>query len=242
MTCTSTPQKTDSAARAKWLDTLRKVRELRIPSVVIPGHSKIGAPLDASTAVDFTEKYLLAFEEELNTAKDLDGLIYAMKARFPSADVLLALERGAKANVTSAGKQTEGLVDRACSAEGGCHARSTVTLERRTKGRCNNCKSANAEIQDRCAWMTTKTRRLRAPIGRCCATERILPYFRTTLPIQTPWSSGCCLLTSSASCASGTPLPRGIMSAFPNLKLIASTGPVNTSIDVAAAGDHGDRQ
>ncbi len=89
---------TDSAARAKWLDTLRKVRELR-PSVVIPGHSKIGAALDASTAVDFTEKYLLAFEEELNTAKDLDGLIYAMKARFSSADLLLALERGAKANV-----------------------------------------------------------------------------------------------------------------------------------------------
>jgi len=25
------------------------------PSVVIPGHSKVGAPLDASTALDFTE-------------------------------------------------------------------------------------------------------------------------------------------------------------------------------------------
>jgi glyoxylase-like metal-dependent hydrolase (beta-lactamase superfamily II) len=89
---------TDSKARATWLDTLRKVRELK-PSVVVPGHSKVGAALDASTAVDFTEKYLLAFNEELKTAKDPQGLINAMKEKFPSAGLLLALERGAQANV-----------------------------------------------------------------------------------------------------------------------------------------------
>ncbi len=89
---------TDSKARGKWLNSLQKIRELK-PSVVIPGHSKVGAPLDANTAVDFTENYLLAFEEELKKAKDPDSLINAMKGRFPSADFLLALERGAKANV-----------------------------------------------------------------------------------------------------------------------------------------------
>jgi glyoxylase-like metal-dependent hydrolase (beta-lactamase superfamily II) len=89
---------TDGKARARWLDTLRKVRELK-PSVVVPGHSKVGAALDASAAVDFTEGYLLAFEEELKTAKDPEGLINAMKEKFPSAGFLLALERGAKANV-----------------------------------------------------------------------------------------------------------------------------------------------
>jgi glyoxylase-like metal-dependent hydrolase (beta-lactamase superfamily II) len=88
---------TDTKARAKWLDTLRKVRELR-PAVVVPGHSKVGAALDASTAVDFTEGYLLAFDEELKTAKDPQSLINAMEGRFPSAGLLLALERGAKAN------------------------------------------------------------------------------------------------------------------------------------------------
>src|ERR1700682_3014272 len=36
-----------------------------------------------------------------------------------------------------------------------------------------------------------------------------------------------------------TPLPRTIIERLPHLKLIASTGPVNASIDVAAAGDHG---
>jgi hypothetical protein len=69
------------------------------PLVVIPGHSKSGAQLDASTAVDFTETYLRVFEEELNKAKDPNGLVKAMKVRFPSADLFLAIERGAAANV-----------------------------------------------------------------------------------------------------------------------------------------------
>src|SRR6266849_4040165 len=89
---------TDSKARGKWLNSINKIRELK-PSVVIPGHSKVGALLDASTAVDFTQNYLWAFEEELKKAKDPDSLINAMKERFPSADLLLAIERGAKANV-----------------------------------------------------------------------------------------------------------------------------------------------
>ncbi len=89
---------TDSKARGKWLNSINRIRELK-PSLVIPGHSKAGAPLDASSAVDFTESYLLVFEEELKRAKDPDSLINAMKERFPSADFLLALDRGAKANV-----------------------------------------------------------------------------------------------------------------------------------------------
>lgn len=88
----------DSTARGRWLSSLKKIRALR-PSLVIPGHSKAGAPLDASSAVDFTERYLLAFEEELGKAKDTDSFILSMKERFPSADFVLALERGAAANV-----------------------------------------------------------------------------------------------------------------------------------------------
>src|SRR5436190_7710273 len=36
-----------------------------------------------------------------------------------------------------------------------------------------------------------------------------------------------------------TPLSRDVIERLPNLKLIASTGPGNASIDVAAAGEHG---
>jgi glyoxylase-like metal-dependent hydrolase (beta-lactamase superfamily II) len=89
---------TDSKARGKWLASINRVRELK-PSAVIPGHSKVGAPPNASSAVDFTENYLLVFDEELTKAKDSDSLINAMKERFPSVAFLLALERGAKANV-----------------------------------------------------------------------------------------------------------------------------------------------
>ncbi len=89
---------TDVRARKRWLSTLKKVRELK-PAVVIPGHSKAGAPLDATSAVTFTEKYLLVFEEELRKAKQPEGLVKAMKENFPSSDLLLAIERGAEANV-----------------------------------------------------------------------------------------------------------------------------------------------
>jgi phosphoglycerate dehydrogenase-like enzyme len=36
-----------------------------------------------------------------------------------------------------------------------------------------------------------------------------------------------------------SPLPRSVIERLPNLKLIASTGSGNASIDVAAGGDHG---
>jgi glyoxylase-like metal-dependent hydrolase (beta-lactamase superfamily II) len=89
---------TSSQARGKWLNSLQRIRELK-PAVVIPGHSKVGAPLDASTAVEFTDRYLLVFEEELKKARDPESLINTMRERFPSADLRLAIERGAKANV-----------------------------------------------------------------------------------------------------------------------------------------------
>ena len=88
---------TDSKARRKWLDSLEKIRALK-PSVVLPGHSKVGAPLDASTAVDFTENSVFVFEEERKKAKNPESLIHTMKEKSPSSDLLLALERGAKAN------------------------------------------------------------------------------------------------------------------------------------------------
>jgi glyoxylase-like metal-dependent hydrolase (beta-lactamase superfamily II) len=89
---------TDSQVRRKWLNSLNKIRELK-PLIVIPGHGIAGASLDASTAVDFTETYLLAFDEELTKAKEPASLVNAMKKRFPSAELFLAIERGATANV-----------------------------------------------------------------------------------------------------------------------------------------------
>jgi glyoxylase-like metal-dependent hydrolase (beta-lactamase superfamily II) len=89
---------TDVTARKRWLGSLKTIRQLK-PAAVIPGHSKVGAPIDATSAVDFTERYLLIFEDELTKANTADDLVKAMTKQFPSADLLLAIERGAKANV-----------------------------------------------------------------------------------------------------------------------------------------------
>jgi glyoxylase-like metal-dependent hydrolase (beta-lactamase superfamily II) len=89
---------TDVNARARWLNSLKKIRELN-PAVVIPGHGKSGAALDATSAVTYTERYLSIFDEELKKAKNPDDLIKAMKEQFPSAELTLAIERSANANV-----------------------------------------------------------------------------------------------------------------------------------------------
>src|SRR5216683_1228121 len=64
-------------------------------------------------------------------------------------------------------------------------------------------------------------RRLRALIGRYCAIERLLPF------------DVVCVMRER------TPLPRNVIERLPKLKLIASTGSGNASIDFDAAGDHG---
>jgi len=91
-------EETDANARKRWLASLSKIRELK-PALVIPGHSKGGAPIDATSAVDFTERYLLIFEQELAKAKEPDGFVKTMKEQFPSADFPIGIERGAKAHV-----------------------------------------------------------------------------------------------------------------------------------------------
>ena len=89
---------TDVSARKRWRESLQRIRDLN-PTAVIPGHSGVGAPVDATSAVDFTERYLLIFEDELAKARTADDLVKTMTKQFPSADLQLAIERGAKANV-----------------------------------------------------------------------------------------------------------------------------------------------
>lgn len=89
---------TDISARRRWLDSLQKIRELK-PVAVIPGHSGVGAPVDATSAVDFTERYLMTFEDELAKANTADDLVKRMTKEFPFAALQLAIERGAEANV-----------------------------------------------------------------------------------------------------------------------------------------------
>ncbi|MBO9874391.1 MULTISPECIES: MBL fold metallo-hydrolase [Xanthomonas] len=80
--------------RAAWIANLDAIAA-RAPAVVVPGHLTPDAAPDLS-AIAHTKAYLLAFEEELATAKDAASLKAAMEARFPNLGMGVALEIGAK--------------------------------------------------------------------------------------------------------------------------------------------------
>jgi|SRR5215472_3043808 len=80
--------------RESWIANLDRI-EARKPSIVVPGHMTPEASTDVS-AVEHTKNYLLAFEEELNKAKDAASLKTAMLSRFPSLDMEIALDIGSK--------------------------------------------------------------------------------------------------------------------------------------------------
>jgi glyoxylase-like metal-dependent hydrolase (beta-lactamase superfamily II) len=81
-------------ARRAWLENLALLAA-RKPSVVVAGHATDDAAPDAS-AIAYTRDYLVAFEAELARAKTSEELIAAMKARYPSAGMGIALDIGAK--------------------------------------------------------------------------------------------------------------------------------------------------
>lgn len=82
------------AQRAAWVANLDAIAA-RAPTVVVPGHLTPDAAPDLS-AIVHTKAYLLAFEEELASAKDAASLKAAMEARFPNLGMGIALEIGAK--------------------------------------------------------------------------------------------------------------------------------------------------
>ncbi|MBX9752050.1 MAG: MBL fold metallo-hydrolase [Roseococcus sp.] len=80
--------------RAAWVANLNAMAA-RDPRIVVPGHMAPGAAMDASALI-FTRDYLRAFEEELAKPGDSAALIAAMRARYPTAGLGIALEIGAK--------------------------------------------------------------------------------------------------------------------------------------------------
>ncbi|RYC47696.1 MBL fold metallo-hydrolase [Pectobacterium zantedeschiae] len=86
---TATPE-----ARKAWVKNLDAIIA-RDPKVVVPGHVALDAPIDVA-AIRHTRDYLLAFEEELARSSDSTALIAALTARYPDAELDVALQIGAK--------------------------------------------------------------------------------------------------------------------------------------------------
>lgn len=80
--------------RATWIRNLDEIAALG-PKVVVAGHGMVDSMIDASS-IAYTRNYLLAFEEEVAKATNSGELIAAMKTRYPSAGMDVALNIGAK--------------------------------------------------------------------------------------------------------------------------------------------------
>ena len=80
-----------------WLQTLERIRSLN-PEIVVPGHRLPESPCTME-AVDFTEAYIRAYDEEAARAKDSSELIRAMTTRFPGLGGLPNLELSAKVSL-----------------------------------------------------------------------------------------------------------------------------------------------
>ena len=82
------------AKREAWLKQLDEMQSLR-PAIVVAGHMKPGAALDASS-IRFTSEYIKTFLQQASREGDSGALISEMRRRYPQAKLGVALEIGAK--------------------------------------------------------------------------------------------------------------------------------------------------
>lgn len=97
MADTQTPE-----SRRHWLEDLGRIRALR-PETVVPGHCRAGSTTDLRMelrmdlrAVDFTEAYIRAYDEETAKAENSPALVSAMSKRFPGLGAEANLELSAR--------------------------------------------------------------------------------------------------------------------------------------------------
>jgi len=80
--------------RTAWIALLDEMAALD-PQLVVPGHRLPDTATDLS-AITATRDYLLAFDEELDTAADGAALTEALVRRYPNHGMLIAAQLGAK--------------------------------------------------------------------------------------------------------------------------------------------------
>jgi glyoxylase-like metal-dependent hydrolase (beta-lactamase superfamily II) len=85
-----------AAKRALWINALDKIIALH-PIVVIPAHFGKGAALSIAS-VEYTKTYIKTYQKQLEKDKTSAALIRDMKAKYPNATFLTALELGSKVN------------------------------------------------------------------------------------------------------------------------------------------------
>jgi glyoxylase-like metal-dependent hydrolase (beta-lactamase superfamily II) len=82
--------------RELWIDALNKIIDFH-PAIVIPAHFGKGADLTVASA-EYTKAYIEVYAKQLERDKTSAALINDMKAKYPNATFVTALELGAKVN------------------------------------------------------------------------------------------------------------------------------------------------
>ncbi|EGA64068.1 MBL fold metallo-hydrolase [Vibrio brasiliensis] len=77
-----------------WVKQLDELKALN-PEIVVPGHMRGGTKLDAST-IRYTQQYLADFQQATRSSNNSAELIDSMSAKYPNAQLPIALSIGAK--------------------------------------------------------------------------------------------------------------------------------------------------
>jgi glyoxylase-like metal-dependent hydrolase (beta-lactamase superfamily II) len=96
---------TTPATRKAWLTTLDKLSALK-PDKVIPGHQKADKRNDREN-LEFTRKYLVAYDEALAASKNAKELEATMKAKYSDASLPVIVKIGAEAAFKPGAKELE---------------------------------------------------------------------------------------------------------------------------------------
>jgi glyoxylase-like metal-dependent hydrolase (beta-lactamase superfamily II) len=85
----------DTASRAAWRSSLKKIADLK-PAIVVPGHKADVAAPDTPEVLTFMESYLAEFDRLMASAATPDDLVTAMRQRYPELKIPGLMASGAR--------------------------------------------------------------------------------------------------------------------------------------------------
>lgn len=87
----------DTASRAAWRSSIRKIADLK-PAIVVPGHKADVAAPDTPEVLTFMQAYLTDFDRLMESAATPDELVTAMQQRYPELKIPGLMATGARRN------------------------------------------------------------------------------------------------------------------------------------------------
>jgi len=87
----------DTASRAAWRSSIKKIADLK-PAIVVAGHKADVAAPDTPEVLTFMQSYLANFDRLMQSAATPDDLVTAMRERYPELKLPGLMAAGARRN------------------------------------------------------------------------------------------------------------------------------------------------